>query len=101
MLNKVDLKWQLLKHEFDLAGIMPLDQFSKVPLALYPKIFFDVAYVSMRNPLPENDTLVNKPIWGTGVGVDIVSFYDFVFQLEYSMNNLYERGIYIHVNRNF
>lgn len=101
VLNKIDLKWQLLKHEFDLAEIMPIEQFSKVPLALYPKIFFDVAYVSMRNPLPENDTLVNKPIWGTGVGVDIVSFYDFVFQLEYSMNNLYERGIFIHINRNF
>lgn len=101
VLNKTELKWQMLKHEFDLGKLMPIDQFSKVPIALYPKIFFDVAYVSMQNTRPENNFLVNRPIWGTGVGLDIVSFYDFVFQLEYSMNNLYERGIFIHINRNF
>ena len=101
VLNKSELKWQLLKHEFDLGSIMPVDQFSKIPLALYPKIYFDVAYVAMEDTKPENTLLVNRPIWGTGIGLDIVSFYDFAIQLEYSMNSLLEKGFFFHVNRNF
>ncbi len=100
-LNKAELKWQMVKHEFNLGRLLPLDQFNKVPIALYPKIFFDAAYVVMKDPKPENNFLVNRPIWGTGVGLDVVSFYDFVFQVEYSLNNLMERGLFIHVDRNF
>lgn len=101
LLNKSELKWQLVKHEFNLGKILPWDQFNKVPIALYPKIYFDAAYVVMQDPKPENNFLVNRPIWGTGVGLDVVSFYDFVFQLEYSMNSLLERGIFIHIDRKF
>jgi hypothetical protein len=101
ILNKSELKWQVLRKEYDASRYMPLDQFSKIPLALYPKIYFDAAYVYMPNPHPSNNFLINRPIWGTGVGLDIVSFYDFVLQLEYSMNNLKERGFFFHVNRGF
>lgn len=101
VINKSELKWQLVKHEFDMGKLLPLDQFSKIPLALYPKIYFDAAYVAMEDNKPENNLLVNKPIWGTGVGLDIVSFYDFAIQLEYSMNSLLERGFFFHVNKSF
>jgi outer membrane protein assembly factor BamA len=100
-LNKTDLKYQLVKHTINLEKILPWDQFSKVPIGIYPKIFFDAGYVVMPNPQPNNDFLVNKPIWGTGVGLDIVSFYDMVIQLEYSMNSRLERGFFINVNRGF
>lgn len=101
LLNKSELKWQFLKKEFDVSRYMPLDQFSKIPLAIYPKIFFDAAYVMMPSPNPESNFLLNRPLWGTGIGVDIVSFYDFVMQLEYSMNSMKERGFFIHMNRGF
>ncbi|EMR03055.1 BamA/TamA family outer membrane protein [Cesiribacter andamanensis] len=101
VLNKTELKWQMLNKEYNISRHMPLDQFSKIPLALYPKIFFDAAYVHMPNPQPGNDFLVNRPVWGTGIGLDIVSFYDFVLQLEYSMNSRMERGFFINMNRGF
>ena len=82
LLYKTDVKWQLLKHQFNLEKLIPWDQFSKLPLALYPKIYFDLGYVAMPDPQPTNNFLVNKPIWGTGVGLDIVSFYDMVIQLK-------------------
>lgn len=100
-LNKSELKWQMFKKEFNLSKIVPWEQFSLFPLAIYPKVYFDAAYVSVEDPLPNNDLLINKPIWGAGFGFDVVSFYDFLLQIEYSVNSLNERGLFFNMNRSF
>lgn len=100
-INKSELKWQLFNKVFDISKIVPIEQFNVLPFALYPKVYFDAAYIVVKNPNPNNDLLINKPIWGGGVGLDFVSFYDFVMQIEYSFNSLNERGIFFHMNRSF
>lgn len=97
-LNKSELKFQLYKKEVSLGNAMPLDQFRTIPFAVYPKVFFDAGYVVMPVPYATNNILTNIPLWGGGVGLDIVSFYDFVFRLEYSFNSKGESGFFFNLN---
>ena len=39
-------------------------------------------------------------LWGKGIGLDAVFFYDKVFKIEYSFNHLWESGIFFHFNMN-
>ena len=34
-------------------------------------------------------------------GVDIISIYDFVFKIDYSVNQLGDKGLYLHGGINF
>lgn len=95
LLNKSEVKFQLLNEEFSLGKLMPIEQFRYISLAVYPKVFFDAGYVVMPVPYPANELLTNKPIWGAGFGLDVVSFYDFVFRTEYSFNSLGEKGFFL------
>lgn len=96
LLNKTELKFQLFKEEVSLGRLMPLDQFRVIPLALYPKVYFDAGYVFMPTPYPTNEALTNKPLWGAGFGLDFVSFYDVVVRMEYSFSSIGERGFFLH-----
>lgn len=95
LLNKSELKFQLLQEKFSLGKFMPIEQFRYGSIAIYPKVFFDAGYVIMPVPYPTNELLTNKPIWGSGFGLDIISFYDFVFRTELSFNSLGERGFFL------
>jgi hypothetical protein len=46
---------------------------------------------------PENTTLSNRYLFGGGIGLDIVTYYDLVIRLEYSMNDRAETGFFINV----
>lgn len=96
VLNKSEFKFQLFKEELSLGNLMPLDQFRVIPLALYPKVYFDAGYVFMPISYPTNETLTNRPLWGGGFGLDFVSFYDMVVRMEYSFNSIGERGFFLH-----
>lgn len=84
LLNKTELKFELIKENIPLGGLMPLKQFSHFPIALYPKILLDAGYVFMPDYYANNSLLANKPIWSVGTGLDFVSFYDMVVRMEVS-----------------
>ena len=48
--------------------------------------------------MPERPTsfLDNKFIFGTGIGLDFVTYYDKVLRLEYGINDMGETGLFIH-----
>lgn len=101
VMNKTELKKRLFSIEANLGRMMPLKQFRKVPIAAYFKVFYDHGYV--QNNLPEssrttiNPILSNRYIYSYGAGLDIVTYYDAVLRLEYSINSLNEGGFFINV----
>ena len=101
VMNKIELKKRIFSVEANLGRLMPLKQFRKVPVAAYFKLFFDQGYV--QNNLPENSPttvsplLSNRYIYSYGAGLDIVTYYDAVLRLEYSINALNEAGFFINV----
>jgi len=50
----------------------------------------------VNTPYPDNTRLSNKFIFGGGLGIDFVTYYDAVLRLEYSVNSEKEFGFFIH-----
>lgn len=95
-LLKSTLKRELFKTQKNIERIMPFKQFQTVPLAMYVNLYFDVGYVSNRRDHPENMFLTNEWIYGSGLGLDLVTFYNTVFRLDFSINKSFQKNIFIH-----
>lgn len=94
-LHKFVFKRRLINTNFRLDGIIKRDEFNNIPLAIFLKTYFDGGIVNSHINETVNDRLVNRYIFGTGIGLDVVTYYDFVMRLEYSMNNEWERGFFL------
>lgn len=91
---KLGLRYEVIKPHVQSIPL-PLNKFNKFHYALYAGIFGDMGYgedlqFSALNPL------ANTFLYGYGVGVDYVTYYDVVVRFEYSMNHLMEHGLFIH-----
>jgi outer membrane protein assembly factor BamA len=58
-------------------------------------IFTHLGYVYNDHPLSTN-RLSNTLLRSVGVGLDIISIYDFVLKIDYSVNQLGDKGVYLH-----
>lgn len=102
-LNRTTFKKQLLSTKFYFKQI-PIEQFRHVPLSIYLKTYFDMGYVQNLDRYEEvdqNTTLANRFLFGTGLGLDIVTAYDLIFRLEYSFNREKESGFFLHFRKEF
>ncbi|MFX5937509.1 hypothetical protein ABTE71_19335, partial [Acinetobacter baumannii] len=54
----------------------------KIPFRFFLKLYGDVGYAYNKYAVPSN-TLNNTLLRSYGIGLDIVSIYDFVFKIEY------------------
>ncbi|WP_246539158.1 BamA/TamA family outer membrane protein [Litoribacter ruber] len=86
--HKNSLRYELFNKAYDLSSFVPVDALSTFPVRLYLSANFDHGHVKDRNNLPENARLTNRYLYGYGLGLDLVTFYDQVFRFEYSVNNL-------------
>lgn len=94
------LRKRLFSYQTDL-NFIPLRQFRTIPVALYIKGFSDLGYV--YNPLAteQNARFTNQPLWGTGLGLDLVTFYDAVFRIEWAINAQAETGFFLNFRSEF
>jgi outer membrane protein assembly factor BamA len=93
--TKSSLHLQILKHNFYLK-YMPLKAFQNVPLRVYFSINNDFGYVNEPTYTATN-SLNNRLLWGTGIGLNVVAYYSRVFILEWSRNDLGEKGLFFKV----
>jgi len=70
--------------------------FRKIPIQVYFKLNNDFGKVWSKDDRKPALELTNQWNWGRGVGVDVVLFYEWVFQVEYSFNDLGENGLFLH-----
>jgi len=66
----------------------------KIPIRIFGKVYGNTGYV--YNPEPGNNFLSNKMLYSGGFGIDIVTFYDVTFKLEYSFNAIGQNGLFLH-----
>jgi hypothetical protein len=83
---KNTLRKQIFNVVKDMEGFSPVEQFSTLPVALYAKIYADAGYVRNYYAEPDNTLFSNKFLASTGVGFDLVTFYDLAFKFEFSYN---------------
>ncbi|MCH8902515.1 MAG: BamA/TamA family outer membrane protein [Bacteroidetes bacterium] len=99
ILIKSSGRMRLLSYKIKSNKFEKLKKFKEIPIDIYFKLFFDAGYVEDKFLYLYNDvgnTLPNTFLYGYGAGVDLVTYYDLVFRLEYSLNGLNERGFFIH-----
>ena len=98
------MNFALMKNNLKLAILNPMtrylpliknERFGKIHFALYANVFFDFAY-SWNMPYNATSFLDDKFIFGTGVGIDFVTYYDKVLRIEYGINDMGETGLFIH-----
>ena len=99
-LVKPTIKYELFKVEKHLKWI-PLAQFRTFPVSAYVRVYTDMGYISDKNAARTNNQLANQFLYTTGIGIDIVSFYNLVLQFDYSINKQYERGFFFGINGAF
>lgn len=85
---------------FILRNPFPSKTHDKIPIRFFLKAYGDLGYGYNTNPLTSN-TLNNKLLRTWGLGLDIVSIYDFVFKIEYSFNQLGRNGLYLQSRNDF
>ena len=94
-LLKTDLKYELLSKKVSTLKFIKTQKFNKIYYSFYLNFFTDLAFVE-DNQFFINNALSNELLIGYGIGLDFVTYYDVVIRLEYSLNKLGEKGIFIH-----
>jgi outer membrane protein assembly factor BamA len=72
----------------------------KIPFRFFLKVYGDIGYAANKYAVSSN-TLNNTLLKSYGIGLDIVSIYDFVFKIEYSFNQLGREGVYLQSRNDF
>ena len=97
-LSKTAIKYALIeKADFEIPYVK-MKQFKKSHYSLYLGVFSDLGYV--LNEQPEN-TLNNSLLWGKGIALDYVTYYDKLLRIEYSINRLGEKAVFLHFSNPF
>ncbi len=93
--NKSLVRYRLFDRTFNLGPYMRLESFREMPIKLFLVFHNELGYAN--NPFyGQNNSLANELLWGTTLGLDLVLYYDKVFNFEVSRNHLNEYGFYLH-----
>ncbi len=92
-LNRNTLKFRFVNTKKEL-GFIPLPQFRTMPLAMYLTAYFDTGYVSDRFFTETSNRFTNRFIYGAGIGLDIVTFYNMIIRCNYAINSDLEHAFY-------
>ena len=77
-----------------------MPQFKKSHYSLYLSVFTDLAYV-IDNQNSQNNDLSNSLLFGRGCSLDYVTYYDKLLRIEYSLNRLGEKAVFLHFSSPF
>ena len=97
-LSKTAIKYALIKKTNFEIPYVKMKQFKKSHYSLYLGVFSDLGYV--LNEQPEN-TLNNSLLWGKGIALDYVTYYDKLLRIEYSISRLGEKAVFLHFSSPF
>ncbi len=99
-LGKANLIFQLIKPRTYRLEHIPLEAFRTFYIALYLDLYSDLGRVWDSRYAAQN-FLSNRWINGNGLGLNLVTSYDQVLRLEYSVNAEAEQGIFLHFTQPF
>lgn len=88
---------QLFNRTFNMGKFMPVKAFRVMPLKVYFSINNDTGYAN--DPYyASGNPLSNRWLYGYGLGLDIVAYYDKVFKFEWSWKGPGGGGFYLNIN---
>ena len=100
ILTKSSARFNVIDQVINLGKTMPIEAFRPLSLRVYLTFNFDTGYVNEPTYI-ETNSLNNRWIYGYGPGIDIIMYNNWLFQIEYSFNQLGDKGVYIHNSISF
>ncbi|MFT5054189.1 MAG: outer membrane protein assembly factor BamA [Granulosicoccus sp.] len=97
-LAKTNIRFQPIKDRMINLKFIKNKKVGLIPLSVFTSFHIDAGYV-VDNKFNAGNPLANRFIVGVGVGVDLVTFYDVAWRLEYSLNDRFEHGFFIHFTK--
>lgn len=97
---KTSVHFELFNREIPLGRLMPFTAFKVLPLKIYLALNNDLGYANDPH-YAANSPLSNRLLYGRGVGLDLVAWYNKTARFEYSWNDLGEGGLYVRINTGF
>lgn len=70
-----------------------------IPFRFYVKAFCDVGYA--YDPNVSSTLLSNKLMYTYGIGLDILTIYDITLRFNFAINQLGDKGLYLHARNDF
>jgi outer membrane protein assembly factor BamA len=95
--SKFTLKKKLAA--FKIKVPFKLKSLSYIPFTFFGKVYGDAGYAYNKPQYATN--LNNKLLYTGGFGIDILTFYDLNLRLEYSFNQLGQKGLFLHTQGGF
>lgn len=96
---KSSLRLNIIDLKFNWGRYMLIQQFKVMPFRVFLSLNNDVAYVNDTQSA-EINPLGNRWMWGGGLGLDFLFYNDKVIQIQYSINDLGENGLFLHFKFN-
>ena len=93
---KSNFKYNLIPSTVTRIGFINNEKFSLIHYALYINFFTDIGYVR-DNLFFNQNTFSNSFLQGSGIGFDLVTYYDKVFRTEFSITRHGNAGVYLHL----
>lgn len=93
-----EVKFKLFEFEKTLKWI-PVRQFSTIPFAAYISTYFDAGHVQNKYPRLSRTSLGNRNLYGGGIGLDMVTFYNVIITLNYTKNSIGEQRFFFNISR--
>ena len=94
---KTAFRLEVFKRTFGLGKFMPFKAFKTFPIKLLLTANNDLGYANDPYFTAENP-LSNRLLWGYGLGMDVVAYYDKTARFEWSWNRLGQGGFFLRVN---
>ncbi len=92
--TKVTFTRELFNFKVRIPPLKKGKEAQYIPFRIFGKTFGNYGYV--HNPQPGENALSNKALYSGGVGIDILTFYDVTFKLEWTFNQLGQNGLFLH-----
>jgi hypothetical protein len=100
LLSRNSLRFKFFDKLFDLKKKMPVKSYRIFPVTLWLTFNADIGK-SYNYLFNEDNPFNNRWLFGKGIGLDVVLYYKYAFQIEYSINHLNEKGVFLHIRSDF
>ncbi len=98
-LLKTSLRFRLFEERLSFGKLVPIRAFRTMPVRAYFGIYGDTGFAHDPH-FHSNNPLNNRLLYGGGLGIDLVMYYDKVIRLQYNMNHLQEAGFFLKLDLN-
>lgn len=95
-LNKVELKYAVFPRKIVHVRQIPFKKFQDLPLGVYVALFGENGNVWDRSISNSDTFLKNRALYGYGIGLHLITFYDNLIRMEVAGNHLNQWGFNFH-----